>query len=174
VSQGDASTGTSGAPTGAHPVLSAAAAAATMVAADEASGLSPRISPQPVHLSVKPGEERMWAIVGMDLDGLTTTQLTFHYDPRTIDVAEITFGPAMHVNLQKPPVVKIDANSGTITITSSDATPLSFNSGGDIAGLRVRGAAPGETYLVMDNPTLKNGRGEGVASAVSGGRARVE
>ena len=138
------------------------------------AALSPRISPQPTRLSVKPGEEKMWTVVGMDLDGLTTTQLVLHYDPRTIAVSDVTFGPAMQVDLKTPPAVKIDSLAGTVTITSSDGKPLQFNGGGDIAALRVRGGAPGETFLVMDSPALKNGRGEGVATAVSGGRAKVE
>ena len=138
------------------------------------SGLSPRISPQPVKLSVKPGEVKDWVVVGMDLDGLTATQLILHYDPHTIEVSQVSFGPAMNIDPKAPPVVIIDATSGTIKITSSDGKLLSFNSGGEIAALRVRGAASGETFLVMDNPDLRNGRGEGVASSVSGGRAKVE
>jgi general secretion pathway protein D len=138
------------------------------------SGLSPRISPQPVKLSVKPGETKTWVVVGMDLDGLTATQLILHYDPRTIEVSQVSFGPAINIDPKTPPAVIIDANSGTIKITSSDGKPLTFNSGGEIATLRVRGGAAGETLLVMDNPDLRNGRGEGVASAISGGRARVE
>ena len=138
------------------------------------SGLSPRISPQPVKLSVKPGEVKDWVVVGMDLDGLTATQLILHYDPHTIEVSQVSFGPAMTIDPKTPPAVIIDATSGTIKITSSDGKPLSFNSGGEIAALRVRGAASGETLLVMDNPDLRNGRGEAVASAVSGGRAKVE
>ena len=138
------------------------------------SGLSPRISPQPVKLSVKPGEVKNWVVVGMDLDGLTATQLILHYDPHTIEVSQVSFGPAMNIDPKTPPAVIIDAASGTIKITSSDGKPLSFNSGGEIAELRVRGGASGETFLVMDNPDLRNGRGEGVASAVSGGRAKVE
>ena len=49
-----------------------------------------------------------------------------------------------------------------------------FNSGGEIATLHVRGGLSGESNLVVDNPTLKNDRGELVASEVSGGRAKVE
>ena len=139
-----------------------------------AVALSPRISPQPVTLTVKPGEETIWPVVGMDLDGLTTSQIVLRYDPRTLAVNDVTFGPAMKVDLKTPPVVKIDSAAGTVTITSSDGNPLSFQSGGDLAILRVRGAAPGETFLVLDDPALKNSRGEGVASAVSGGRAKVE
>jgi general secretion pathway protein D len=138
------------------------------------SGFSPRISPQPVKLSVKPGEVKNWVVVGMDLDGLTATQLILHYDPHTIEVSQVSFGPALNIDPKAPPAVIIDATSGTIKITSSDGKPLSFNSGGEIAVLRVRGGASGETFLVMDNPDLRNGRGEGVASAVSGGRAKVE
>jgi general secretion pathway protein D len=138
------------------------------------SSLAPRISPQPVRLSVKPGEVKTWVVVGMDLDGLTATQLMLHYDPHTIEVSQVSFGPAMNIDPKTPPAVIIDAASGTIRITSSDGKPLMFNSGGEIAALRVRGGTAGETFLVMDNPDLRNGRGEGVASAVSGGRAKVE
>jgi general secretion pathway protein D len=168
VSQGDASSGTTA------PVVAAASLAADSFAADGISSLSPRISPQPVRLSIKPGEEKSWSVVGMDLDGLTTNQIVLRYDPRTIDVNQVTFGSAIKVDAKTPPVVKVDAAAGTITITSSDTNPLAFNSGGDIAELRVRGMMPGETFLVLDNPGLKNGRGEAVASAVSGGRAKVE
>ncbi len=163
--------------------MSAMSAAATLaqpqmesgaLAADDMSTLAPRISPQPVKLSLKPGEERTWNLIGMDLDGLTTDRLVLRYNPRTIDVNEVMFGPAMFIDPKTPPVVKIDAAAGTITITSSNAQPLAFNSGGDIAALRVRGGMPGETFLVIETPDLKNGRGQGVASAISGGRARVE
>ena len=54
------------------------------------------------------------------------------------------------------------------------AQTLTFNGGGDIATLRVRGGGTGESFLVMENPSFKNGRGELVASEVSGGRAKVE
>ena len=64
--------------------------------------------------------------------------------------------------------------AGTVTITSSDGTPLTFNGGGEIAVLHVGGAAPGETFLVIDNVALKNSYGEPVASSVSGGRAKVQ
>jgi general secretion pathway protein D len=167
VPQGDASSGSPN-------VTATAAAVVAPVAVDDISSLSPRISPQPVKLAIKPGEEKLWTVVGMDLDGLTTTQIVLRYDPRTIDVSQVAFGSAVAIDPKTPPVVKIDATAGTITITSSDGKPLSFNSGGDIAVLRVRGGLPGETYLVLDNPSFKNGRGEGVASAVSGGRAKVE
>lgn len=167
VSQGDASKSP------AEPAATVAAAAVAQPA-DDTAGLSPRISPQPVHLTVKPGEERLWSVVGMDLDGLTTNQITLRYDPRTIDVTEVLFGDALQFDAKTPPVAKIDSTTGTITITSSDGKPLAFKSGGDIAALRVRGALQGDTYLVMDNPMLKNGRGEGVASSISGGHAKVE
>jgi general secretion pathway protein D len=138
------------------------------------SSVAPRIAPQPVKLTFKPGEEKLWNVVGMDLDGLTASQLALHYDPHTLDISEVMFGPAMNFDPKTPPVVTIDRERGTVKISSSDGKPLTFNSGGEIATLRVRGGVSGETYLVMDNPDLKNGNGEVVVSAVSGGRAKVE
>jgi hypothetical protein len=136
--------------------------------------IAPRISPQPARLSFRPGEEKLWNVVGMDLDGLTTPQISLRYDPHAIDVSEVTFGPAINIDPKMPPVVTINRELGKVTIAASDGQMLTFNGGGDIATLRVRGAGPGESFLVMDNPSLKNGRGELVASEVSGGRAKVE
>jgi general secretion pathway protein D len=141
---------------------------------DEATGLTPRISPQPMRLSFKPGEEKMWTIVGMDLDGLTAKQILLHFDPRTLDISEVSFGPAMQVDLKTPPVVNIDRNTGTVKITSSDGGPLRFNSGGDLVALRARGVLNGETYLVLENPDLTNVKGKIVASTIAGGHAKVE
>jgi len=139
------------------------------------TGLSPRIQPQPMRLAFKPGEEKMWNVVGMDLDGLTTQQIMLHYDPRTLDVSEVVFGPALVVDPKTPPVATIDREHGTVRIISSNEKPLQFyNGGGDIAQLRVRGGAPGETYLVLENPNLTNGNGAVVNASVSGGRARVD
>jgi general secretion pathway protein D len=146
----------------------------TVTVNDGQSDLTPRIGPQPMRLSVKPGEEKTWTIVGMDLDGLTAKQILLHFDPRTLDVSEVSFGPAMQIDLKTPPAVNIDRNTGTIKITSSDGGPLRFNSGGDIAALRVRGVLSGETYLVLENPDLKNGVGKIVASTIAGGHAKVE
>jgi general secretion pathway protein D len=136
--------------------------------------LTPRISPQPAHLAFKPGEEKLWSVVGMDLDGLTTASLSMHYDPQTLDVSDVAVGTAVHVDPQKPPVVTIDRQHGQVRITSSDGKPLQFNSGGEVLLLRVRGGSPGESFLVMESPDLKNGNGALVSGAVSGGRARVE
>jgi len=91
-----------------------------------------------------------------------------------MDVADVSFGPAMKFDPMKPPIVTIDKAGGSIRITSSDGQPLRFASGGDLAALRVRGGITGDTYLVIDNPGLKNGRGENVASTVSGGQAKVQ
>jgi general secretion pathway protein D len=137
--------------------------------------LAPRIQPQPMQLSFKPGEEKLWNVVGMDLDGLTTTQLLLHYDPRTLDVSEVVFGPAMAVDPKTPPVATIDREHGTVRITSSNGKPLQFNNGGgEIVALRVRGGVSGETYLVLENPNLTNGNGVVVAASVSGGHAKVD
>jgi general secretion pathway protein D len=148
--------------------------AQSVAAVGDQSGLSPRMSPQPVRLTVKPGEEKLWTIVGMDLDGLTASEMLLHFDPRTIDVSEVSFGPAVQIDLKKPPVVNIDRGSGTIKVTSSDGGPLRFNSGGDIAALRVRGVLSGETYLVLESPDLKNATGAVVAATIAGGHAKVE
>ncbi len=138
-------------------------------------GLSPRIQPQPMRLSFKPGEEKMWSVVGMDLDGLTTNQILLHYDPHTLEVSEVVFGPAMVIDPRTPPVATIDREHGTVRITSSSGKPLRFNDGGgDIASLRVRGGAPGDTYLVLENPNLTNGNGAVVNASVSGGHAKVD
>ncbi len=136
--------------------------------------VAPRISPQPSSLSFKPGEEKVWNVVGMDLDGLTTSQLALRYDPHALEVSEVMFGPAINFDPKTPPIVTINRELGKVTIASSDGKPLSFNGGGAIASLRVRGGITGESFLVMENPDLKNGRGEVVASEVAGGRARVE
>ena len=135
---------------------------------------APRIAAQPVHLAFKPGEEKLWNVVGIDLEGLTTTELALRYDPQSIEVSDVTFGSAMNIDLKAPPVVTINREQGVVTIASSDGKPLSFKSGGEIAALRVRGGMTGESNLVVDSPNLKNDRGELVASEVSGGRAKVE
>jgi hypothetical protein len=80
----------------------------------------------------------------------------------------------MKFDALKPPIVTIDSQHGSIRITSSDGLPLTFGGGGDLAALRVRGGMTGDTYLVIDTPGLKNGRGETVASTVSGGQVKVQ
>jgi general secretion pathway protein D len=142
---------------------------------NESAGLAPRMQPQPMHMAFKPGEEKMWDVVGMDLDGLTTTQILLHYNPMTIDVSEVVFGPAISIDLKTPPVATIDREHGTVRITSSNGKPLQFNNGGgSIASLRVRGGSPGDTYLVLEDPHLTNGAGSVVNASVSGGRAKVD
>jgi len=141
----------------------------------DSSGLAPRIQPQPMRMAFKPGEEKMWNVVGMDLEGLSATQLLLHYNPQTLDVSEVVFGSALTIDLKTPPIATIDREHGTVRISSSNGKPLQFNSGGgEIVTLRVRGGAPGETYLVLENPNLTNGGGTVVAASVSGGHAKVD
>jgi general secretion pathway protein D len=157
------------------PVTGTAVAQSIAVVDTDNAGLAPRLQPQPMHMAFKPGEEKMWDVVGMDLDGLTTKQILLHYNPMTIDVSEIVFGPALSVDLKTPPVATIDREHGTVRITSSNGKPLQFNNGGgSIASLRVRGGAPGDTYLVLEDPHLTNGAGTVVNASVSGGRAKVD
>jgi len=146
---------------------------ATAAAAPQAAML-PRIAAQPAKISLKPGEEKMWPLVAMDVAGLSASQILLRYDPQAMDIADVSFGPALKYDPQKPPIVTINRDQGSIRITSSDGLPLKFISGGDLAALRVRGGMTGDTFLVVDVPGLKNGRGEAVASSVSGGQAKVE
>src|SRR5262249_24059291 len=89
------------------PQTERAAAMVGPVDSADPSGLNPRIGPQPMRLSVAPGQEKLWTIVGMDLDGLTTNQLMLHFDPRTLDVSEVIFGQAMQIDVKTPPVATI-------------------------------------------------------------------
>ncbi|MGZ8811909.1 MAG: secretin N-terminal domain-containing protein, partial [Thermoanaerobaculia bacterium] len=132
------------------------AAAGASLPSEAALRLSPRLGPQPANLLIKPGEEKIWPVVGMDLDGLTTTELLLHYDPRALDVMEIGFGGALRIEPKAPPVATINRESGTIRVTSSDGKPLAFLGGGEVVMLRVHGGLSGETYLVLENPDFRN------------------
>ncbi|HEX9327761.1 MAG TPA: secretin N-terminal domain-containing protein, partial [Reyranella sp.] len=81
---------------------------ATAAAAPQTAA-APRISAQPAKISLKPGEERMWPLVAMDIEGLSATQILMHYDARAMNVADVSFGPAMNIDPKKPPVVTINA-----------------------------------------------------------------
>ena len=144
------------------------------VVSEAAMRLSPRIGPQPSNLAIKPGEEKVWNVVGMDLDGLSASSILLHFDPHSIDVSEVMFGDALKIDPKTPPVATINKDAGTIRIVSSDGKPLVFASGGEVVGLRVRGALTGETYLVMENPAFRDAKGVEVMSAVAGGKAKVE
>jgi general secretion pathway protein D len=149
-------------------------AASMSLSAAAASKLSPRIGPQPVTLPIKPGEEKLWNVVGMDLDGLTTSELLLHYDPRSLDVNEVLFGHALQIDPKAPPVATINRDAGIIRITSSDGKPLVFISGGEVLALRVHGGLSGETFLILEQPAFRSTAGETIVSAVTGGRAKVE
>jgi general secretion pathway protein D len=135
---------------------------------------APRIAPQPVTLQIKPGEQKLWSVVGMDLAGLTTESLTVRYDSRALEVMEVMLGKAVAVDLKAPPMVTIDRQAGLVKIASTDGKPLAFHSGGDIVVLRVLGGIVGDTSLIFESPELKNGNGELVMGAISGGRAQVQ
>jgi len=136
--------------------------------------LSPRIAAQPVHLTLKPGEEKLWEVVGIDLEGLQTSAVAIRYDPRSVDVSEVVLGKALEIDPLAPPVVKLDRAAGSITLVSSDDKPLRFKTGGEVMTLRLRGALTGSTFLVIDSAALVNAKGETVASSVTGGRATVD
>lgn len=136
--------------------------------------LSPRIAPQPSTLAIGPGETKLWSVVGMDLDGLTANELVLHFNPKAINVTDVSVGTAIVVDPALPPIVTVDPNTGTIRVKSSNGKPLSFVSGGDVLLLRVHGGTTGETFLVMQDPEFKNRGGQGIVAAVAGGRARVQ
>ena len=148
--------------------------AATAIPSDAALRFAPRISPQPAAMAIGPGEQKTWTIVGMDVAGLTTDTFVLRYDAHALEIMDVAFGPSFGVNPLKPPVVTIDRAAGLVRIASSDGGPLRFNSGGELLHLRVLGGTTGDTSLVVDIPQLKNGSGDVVAAAVSGGRARVQ
>lgn len=170
----DASLGTSPAVAPATAARVATVAASSAMNADTAAlRLVPRMGPQPVTLEIKPGEEKLWTVVGMDLDGLSTPQIVLHFDPQAIDIATADFGSALSIDPKTPPVVTINRETGIVKIASSDGKPLSFVSGGDVVSFHVRGTASGDTFLVMETPDLRSSAGDSVQAAVSGGRARV-
>ena len=167
-----------GNPPQAKKLSTSSSVAAASVAAPETDlatlRLAPRIAPQPASIILKPGETRVWDVVGMDLDGLTTPELDFRFDPRAMDVTDVTLGSAMSVDPATPPVVSIDRDAGTIRVKSTDGKPLTFVSGGEVLAIRVHGGLTGETYLVIENPTLHAKNGDAVVAAIAGGRARVQ
>lgn len=136
--------------------------------------LAPRIAPQPASIALGPGESRLWNIIGMDLDGLQADELVLHFNPRSMDVTDVSVGPALAVEPALPPVVTVDSATGTIRVKSSNGKPLRFVSGGDVLILRVHGGVTGETFLVMQNPDFHTAAGESIVAAVAGGRVKVQ
>jgi general secretion pathway protein D len=146
---------------------------ATMDPDTAALRLAPRIAPQPATISLGPGESKVWEVIGMDLEGLTAPQLVFRFDPRAMTVSDVNIGSAIAVNLDAPPMVAINRDAGTITVTQGDGKPLRFAGGGQVLAFRVLGGLTGETFLVMENPDLHTASGQSIVAAVAGGRARV-
>ena len=136
--------------------------------------LAPRIAPQPSTIGLKPGESKLWSVVGMDLDGLNAQELVLHFNARAMNVSDVSLGSAIAINPALPPIVTVDSNNGTIRVKSSDGKPLQFIGGGDVLLLRVHGGVTGETFLVMQNPEFRNSGGESIVAAVAGGRAKVQ
>ena len=101
--------------------------------------LAPRIAPQPVDAGDQPGEEKMWNVVGMDLEGLATDQLMLHYDPHASTSSEVPFGERSRSTRRRRRSRRSIAAPARSRITSSDGKPLQFASGGEVIGLRVRG-----------------------------------
>lgn len=136
--------------------------------------LAPRIAPQPATIHLGPGETKVWNIIGMDLDELTVPELSFHFNPRAMDVTDISFGPALMVDPASMPAIAVDRTAGTIRVKPTNGKPLQFVSGGVVLAIRVHGGLTGDTFLVIDNPDVRNAGGAPVVAAVTGGKARVQ
>ena len=159
-----------------EPAATNAASAAVLATVDPdtaALRLAPRMAPQPATISLGAGESRVWEVIGMDLEGLTANQLVLRYDPQKMSVTDVNIGSAIAVDLDAPPMVSVNHDQGTITVTPSAGKPLRFAGGGQILAIRVHGGLAGETFLVMESPALKTATGQNIAAAIGGGRARV-
>lgn len=155
-------------------IVPASSTTAEAAGPDYRMGVAPRIAPQPESLSLAPGEEHVWSVIGMDLAGLETPSISFHYNPSAINVEDVSIGTAVAVNPEMPPVVTVDRETGTIKVSSSDGTPIRFLNGGEILAIRIRGTASGQSDLVVDPMTIVNGQGQAVQAAVAGGHATVK
>jgi general secretion pathway protein D len=136
--------------------------------------LAPRLAPQPSSITLGPGETKLWNIIGMDLDNLTVPELTFHFNPRAMDVTDVVFGPALTIDALAAPAIAIDREAGTIKVKPTNGKPLQFVSGGVVLTIRVHGGVSGETFLIIDNPDLRTSGGQQVVAAIAGGKAHVQ
>ena len=136
--------------------------------------LAPRLAPQPATITLGPGETKLWNIIGMDLDDLTIPELTLRFNPRAMDVTDVSFGPALEVDATAMPAIAVDHEAGTIRLKPTNGKPLKFVSGGVVLSIRVHGGLTGETFLIIDNPDLRGAGGEPIVAAVAGGRAKVQ
>lgn len=151
------------------------AATSAMTEPDTAAlRLAPRLAPQPTSITLGAGETKVWNIVGMDLDNLTVPELSFHFNPRAMDVTDVSFGAALAVDPLAMPAIAIDREAGTIKVKPTNNKPLQFVSGGVVLAIRVHGGLTGDTFLVVDAMELRNGGGQPVVAAIAGGRAHVE
>jgi general secretion pathway protein D len=148
--------------------------AATMDPETSELRLTPRLAPQPTTISLGPGESKVWEVIGMDLDGLSASQLVFRFDPRAMTVTDVSLGGAIVIDPNAPPVVDVDRNTGTIVVKHADARPLQFVGGGRVLAIRVHGGLSGDSFLVVDNPDFHTSGGQSIIASVAGGRARVQ
>lgn len=133
----------------------------------------PRIAATPAHLTLRTGEQKVWSLTGMDLEGLETGLISMRYDPRAVEVLSVSVGTAVKVDLLVPPVVTVDASKGLITLAPSSDQPIRFQSGGEVLALNVRGLG-GATLLAIEPIELRTANGVRVEAALTGGQAQVE
>jgi general secretion pathway protein D len=170
----DQSSSLESAPSTSRPAAAAATMLATVDPDTSELRLAPRIAPQPATLALGPGQSKVWQIIGMDLDGLTTEKLVVRFNPKAINVSEVGLGSALSFDPSTPPSVSVDLDAGTITVRSTSGKPLTFSGGGQVLSVRVHGGMTGETFLVMDNPDFHTASGQSVTASVASGRARVQ
>ncbi|MBW3565023.1 MAG: hypothetical protein KY459_09885 [Acidobacteria bacterium] len=134
---------------------------------------TPRVAIQPASASFGAGQEGSWLIVGLDLDGLTTSELRLQYDPSTIDITSVSFGRAFLHDPATPPLVNIESDQGIITIRSADGSPLAFAPGGEVAAVNFRAVLAGSSWLEVPALELRNQQDEIVPAVVSGAAIEV-
>lgn len=133
----------------------------------------PRVAIQPASASFGAGQEGSWLIVGIDLDGLTTSELRLQYDPSTIDITAVSFGRALLYDPATPPLVSIESDQGFIMIRSADGSPLAFAPGGEVASVSFRAVLAGQSWLEVPALELRNQQDEVVPAVVSGAAIEV-
>jgi general secretion pathway protein D len=134
----------------------------------------PRVAIQPATISVDAGQQQVVRVVGLDIDGLATEELRLLYDVASVEVGDVSVGPAVEFDPVYPPAVTVSPEKGEIVLKSSDPTrPLRFISGGEMLYVTLRALNPGDGYLVIDNLVLRAEDGRRVSATISGGRATV-
>ena len=98
---------------------SSATMLATMDPDTAALRLAPRIAPQPATISLGPGESRVWNVDRHGPRRPDRAELVFRFDPRAMDVTDVSVGSALAVDPTLPPIVTVDRDAGHDHASSS-------------------------------------------------------